>query len=181
MSERTDWQARGNDRMTREQQKLREQVDYDESTGAFTWRVSGRGRFKRAGAPAGSRASRGYLRLCVEGLGEHYAHRLAWLYVTGEWPPEQIDHINGDRSDNRISNLRACSLQENRRNTIGIPTRRKYSRFKGVTKDKYGRWCAQITRDGVGIRLGPFDTEEAAASAYREKAKEVHGEFARWA
>jgi hypothetical protein len=184
VTERTDWVESGNTPMTRKQQKLlnaerlRKQVSYDPETGEFRWRLSGRGRFKRSGEVAGRLNERGYIRLSVDG-NECYGHRLAWLYMTGEWPENEIDHINRVRSDNRFANLRAATTSENRRNTKGIPSRRIHSRFKGVSRER-GRWVAKISTDGKTVRLGLFDTEEDAAGAYRLAAERHHGEFAKW-
>lgn len=153
-------------------------VAYCPETGEFTWKVSGRGQTKRAGSKAGRVKPNGYVTVKVGGV-EYYAHRLAFLIQTGSFPRGQVDHINGIRSDNRWDNLRSASVSENRRNTVGFPSRRKHSRFKGVTKDKKS-WIAQICVDGVTKRLGVFSSEEDAAEAYRNAAAKYHGEFARW-
>ena len=89
------------DKLTAE--RLRERLHYDAGTGVFTRRV-GSGH-ARTGEMAGSVHSTGYVRISIDG-GKYTAHCLAWLYVHGVWPPDQIDHINGNRSDNRIANLR---------------------------------------------------------------------------
>lgn len=87
-------------------------------------------------------------------------------------PDIKVDHINRNPLDNRKSNLRICTSQENNCNT---PPR--HSGYKGVQKD-YNRWVARITKDGKQITIGRFDTSEEAALAYNEKAKELFGEFA---
>jgi hypothetical protein len=93
-------------------ERLRERLRYDGGTGVFTRRV-GSGH-ARAGEIAGSVHSTGYVRIGIDG-GKYTAHRLAWLYVHGVWPSDQIDHINRNRSDNRIANLRE------RRHRVALP------------------------------------------------------------
>lgn len=103
------------------------------------------------------------------------AHRLAWLYVYGEWPLDQIDHINNDKTDNRICNLRLATQSEN------IVNRRAQSNNssgrKGVTRSGK-RWSASIRSNGHRYHLGTFDTVDDAHAAYSEAACRLHGEFA---
>lgn len=87
------------------QRRFHEVVKYDPETGQLTWVRSGRGRFKRAGAPAGGARPDGYKSVCIDDT-QWLVHRVAWVLAYGEEPPRIIDHINRDRSDNRISNLR---------------------------------------------------------------------------
>lgn len=94
--------------------RLRELLNYDQATGVFVWRVAMRYGVG-AGGPAGSMCSNGYLKIKVGGK-RLSAHRIAWLFVTGEWPSDMIDHINGVRSDNRFSNLRDASRAVNQQN-----------------------------------------------------------------
>jgi len=158
---------------------VRNALIYDQQTGLFTWARSWRGRTMRRGAVAGSKSDNGYLRIRTL-IGEHYAHRLAFLYVTGDWPPDEVDHINGVRDDNRWVNLRAATRAENLRNCAGHPGRR-VSPFKGVTTEhRSKRFKAQITVNGETIKLGHFDQESDAAIAYRQAAVALHGEFAKW-
>lgn len=108
----------------------------------------------------------------------HHVHRIIWFLVNGAWPKMHIDHIDGDKHNNRLSNLREASRSENNWNK-GI-YKSNTSGYKGVCfNTKSGRWQAQIKKHGVRKYLGLFDTPEAAADAYWIAAKEMHGEFAR--
>lgn len=117
----------------------------------------------------------GYKRIWHKGR-LYQQHRLAWLYVYGQWPKDKIDHINGNREDNRIFNLRECTMSQNAMNTGAH--RDNTSGFKGVTRN-HNRWMANIKKDGVATYLGTFDTPEEAHAAYAAAAVRVHGQFAR--
>lgn len=107
-----------------------------------------------------------------------YAHRVAWLLMTGVWPTVEIDHANGDKSDNRWCNLRLATRQQNARNQS--ITSRNTSGYKGVSfHARVGRWRAVIETDQGHRHLGYFDTKEAASIAYREAATEHFGQFAK--
>jgi hypothetical protein len=101
-------------------------------------------------------------------------HRLAWLYMTGAWPEGDLDHRNGDRQDNCWRNLRSATVTENMANSRGRKS------IKGVTRVRTGKWTAQIQKNGVKEHLGTFDTADAAHEAYRNRASELFGEFARF-
>lgn len=108
------------------------------------------------------------------------AHRVIWAIVYGEWPEHQIDHVNAIRTDNRISNLREATQQENNRN-LRI-SKANSSGFKGVSwHSKTGKWVSYI-RDSNGERkhLGLFATPESAHAAFCDAARKYHGEFARF-
>jgi len=153
-------------------ERLRELLEYAPETGLFYWRKHRGG--VAAGQGAGSAHSGGYRLIVIDGI-HHYAHRLAWLHVHGEDPKQEIDHINGIRTDNRIANLRQCSRRENARNK-----RRQNSRFKGVVlRPASGKWCAQIGLNGRSVYLGIYDTAEAAAAAYDAAARRHFQDFAR--
>lgn len=159
-------------------ERLRGVLHYNRETGIFTWLVSLSNRTP-AGSVAGGPAGRGYLRVSVDGT-THYAHRLAWLYVYGEWPAGKLDHKNLDRGANWIKNLRPASSAENARNS-GKP-KNNTSGYKGVCLiKKTGKWHAQITVNWKNIHLGYFQTPEAAYAAYCAAAAKHHGEFARTA
>ena len=155
-------------------EELREQLDYDPETGVFTRRVTMSNRIK-IGDVAGSLSDEGYLKFRVNNK-RYFAHRLAWLYVHGVWPCAQIDHINGDRDDNRIANLREATCVENSRNSK--KRRGGRCRLKGVYIQKH-RFGAQIRVQGKNIYLGYYDTEEEAHAAYVAAAEKEFGAFAR--
>lgn len=153
--------------------ELRAALHYDAVTGQFWWLVA-RG-CRPAGAPAGKTDPRtGYVYIGV--YGETYlAHRLAWFWMFGEWPRDQIDHKNRDKSDNRWHNLRAATAVDNSQN---VPARGKY---KGVTWHKGAkRWMAQIRAQNTSHYLGLFDTAIEAHQAYASAAKKFHGAFANY-
>ncbi|WP_375763081.1 HNH endonuclease [Bradyrhizobium sp. Pha-3] len=108
--------------------------------------------------------------------GRHYlAHRLAWLYMKGDWPPRCVSFRNGDRSDVSWQNLRLASP---RQTAQGRKTRNKLG-VKGVTLKPCGNYAAQIAVNHRRLHLGTFTTLEAAAEAYANAAREHFGEFAR--
>jgi hypothetical protein len=108
----------------------------------------------------------------------HYAHRLAYLYMLGEWPTDDIDHANGISSDNRWANLRPATRSQNLANKGKSPF--NTSGFKGVSFCKTtDRWRAQIEVRGTPVHIGRYDTPEEAHAAYIEAAREYFGEFAR--
>lgn len=156
------------------QTHLKEWLHYARETGVFTWRARPSNRVS-IGAVAGSLSqARGYWTIYIGGRN-YQAHRLAWLYVTGDWPVAQIDHVNGAREDNRFVNLREASPAENRQNT-GL-NRNNTSGFVGVSFDKAkGKWRATIWVGYVQQHLGRFDTPEAAYTAYLA-AKAQHHTF----
>lgn len=132
------------------QKRLKELLNYDSNTGNFT-NLTNRHKAKK-GKAAGFKISKGYISIVLEKI-EYRAHRLAWLYVYGVWPKNQIDHENHIRDDNRISNLRCVTHQENSKNRrLGS---NNSSRIIGVgwrKKDK--EWRARIKVSGVLIHLG---------------------------
>ena len=107
------------------------------------------------------------------------AHRLAWLYMTGAWPKEFIDHINGNKTDNAFRNLRDCSRSENAQNRRG--SRNSKSGVKGVFKvPGCSTYRAYIEAFGKIFRLGSYPTLDEARAAYNTAAAQRHGEFARF-
>ena len=158
--------------------RLRELLDYSPETGKFRWRTTGKGRCRvKGGDQPGYIGNHGYRSIGVLGR-EYLAHRLAWLYVHGEWPSKFPDHINLDKLDNRIANLRAASKSQNSANR-GAP-KSNTSGFKGVWWSKVGnKWTAAITVGGKAQHLGYFATPEAGHAAYCMAATRIYGEFAR--
>lgn len=159
--------------------RLRELMDYDPLTGEFTWKGRvGRGANCRTayGTKAGHKNGKGYVVISVDGLRGVKAHRLAWLYMTGEWPSKQIDHIDNVRHNNAWGNLRQASQFENSQNQRK-PSKNNKSGYLGVTWDgKAQKWAATICVNGRNKRLGRHKTAIAAHSAYME-AKRIYHPF----
>jgi hypothetical protein len=175
---------------------VRECLDYDPDTGAFTWRDRPQRHFisvvkgmlswnaKWAGKPAGSvhRGARGkiYWTIRLDGA-PILAHRLAWLLMRGDPGQSEIDHIDGDPLNNRIANLRLATRSEQRANARRF-LRGTITGVKGVTVSsgrKILRYDARVTVNGVTHYLGCFDTIEEAAEVRRRAAIALHGEFHR--
>lgn len=155
------------------QARLKELLHYDADTGVFTWIAN----TIRIGRVAGGLDKNGYVLIHIDGK-RRKAHRLAWLYINGEFPTQYIDHVTCIRSDNRLSNLREASKSENEHN------RHKYSNnkagFKGVSWHAASqKWQSCIKVNGKQKHLGLFDVAEIAHKAYCEAAKELHGNFAK--
>lgn len=154
---------------------LRLILNYNPETGVFMWLFSA-GRV-RAGDIAGSPNGRGYRSIGIDGH-RYQEHRLAWVWMTGEWPKAGIDHVNRDPSDNRWCNLRDADKSKNRANGRAPST--NTSGFKGVYRYKQWRnWEAQIRVKGKKIYLGRFDTRHQAYAAYCIAARKHFGEYAR--
>lgn len=147
-------------------QRLRELLHYDPETGIFTWvsprRTHGIG--SRIGDAAGSPQGTGYLSIGIEGRS-YLAHRLAWLYMTSQWPTDDVDHLDRVRDNNSWRNLRAATRKQNHENR----SVRKDSRSGsiGVAILSSGRWRARIKHNYRQIELGVFDTIEQAKEARR--------------
>ena len=147
---------------------LRSVLHYEPETGIFTWKVSTSRRVK-VGDVAGSPDGRGYLQISVRSR-LHRAHRLAWLYVYGVWPKDQIDHINRNRPDNRIANLRDVSHKQNGQNA-SKPSNNT-SGYQGLCWYKRdSKWLASITHNYKQIHLGYFTNIEEALSARKAAEK----------
>ena len=159
---------------------LRLLIDYDPETGALVWRVRDVSFFtdgersaihcmrvwnaRYAGNPAfKGKTSKGYFRGGIFSR-RYLAHRVAWAICSGAWPENDIDHINGKRSDNRIANLRTATRQENCKNSaIGI---KNTSGTIGVSwSENKSRWVAQLSKNGKRKHIGYFKSKDEAISA----------------
>lgn len=146
----------------------RELLVYDPGTGDLRWRVNRRP--AKAGDIAGHLTPRGYRRVKV---GQYfYAHRLIWLMVYGAWPTNEVDHIDRDPKNNRLTNLRLASRTDQCGNKRGWSE----SGLKGVSRNRNG-YAARIYRDGVLTHLGTHPTPEQAHAAYCEAGRKLYGEF----
>lgn len=155
------------------QERLHELLNYNPATGLFTWKVSPNRRI-RVGQEAGCLKSCGYISIKVDGT-IYQAHRLAWMYVYGALPKMALDHKNGGKSDNRISNLRMLSGAENMQNLHGPMSSNKTSGLLGASwNKKIGRWVAQIRTNGSTKHLGCFQTPEEAHRAYLMAKSQLH-------
>jgi hypothetical protein len=164
-------------------ERLKELLSYDPQTGVFVWLVSPANNTS-AGAIAGSKGRSatprhrdGYVKITMFGR-PYKAHRLAWLYMTGEWPSAMIDHKDGDGLNNKWSNLRLATQSQNNANSVLY--RNNSSGRRGVywcNREK--KWIAQITVDYRRKHLGYFDDIEVADAAYRDAAQTFYGEYAR--
>ncbi len=155
---------------------LREILEYNQESGTIVWR-SAFSRRVPAGHAAGTINSNGYRIIRINDKG-YTAHRLAWKIVTGDDPENDIDHINGIRSDNRWSNLRPATPAQNIANRARLRTNR--TGFKGVSviKQSPNRWASSIRLNGVPHYLGIFKSPQLAHEAYMKAAREFYGEYA---
>lgn len=159
------------------QEYLKSILDYDLETGIFRWKVSNNNRIK-IGSIAGTVNDLGYLKIGID-KKPYKLHRLAWLYVYGCSANGDVDHINLNKLDNRISNLRIATRSQNLANTS---SKKKYGiRLKGVRyRDPNKKYLAEITYDGKTRYLGYYDCPAAASFAYQIAADKHHGEYARY-
>ena len=156
------------------QERLKELLHYDPETGAWTWLVDRGG--ARKGKRAGCLAPNGYWYVRVNGY-LHLSHRLAFLYMLGKLPDDEVDHINCLPSDNRWTNLRPCTRTQNEYNSG--PRRNNKTGMKGVYFCKRRqRFISRIRDKGKHRWLGQFLTATEAAAAYNVAAIQLHGEFA---
>jgi len=145
--------------------RLKELLSYDIDTGVFTCLVSRAP--ARAGQPTGCLNTLGYTVIGVD-RRLYLAHRLAWLYVHGNWPNGVIDHLNGKRSDNRLANLQDGTQKDNVQNPNNRPKENQHG-ATGVSRDRRtGRWAATIRRDGKRYFLGSFGSMQEAGAAFGE-------------
>jgi hypothetical protein len=151
------------------QERLKDLLNYDPETGVFAWRERSKNRVK-AGETAGSLQSKGYLQIRIDGR-QYLAHRLVWLWMTGEWPTHYIDHVDGNNLNNRFANLRDVTNSVNQQNQRRASKDSKTG-FLGV-RQHHGKFQARIYLDGKVTHLGRFTAPEQAYAAY-VAAKRVH-------
>lgn len=153
------------------QERLHELLNYDAETGVFTRRIASG--TAKAGDVAGCERPDGYQYISVDGK-QYLAHRLAWLYVHGELPADHTDHIDRDRRNNRISNLRPATVSQNILNSSR--SKKNTSGHKGVYWSRVrAKWIAQICVDRKPINLGGFDCIAAAIAARKAAETEFMG------
>ena len=146
---------------------------YDPQSGDFIW-LENRGRSGKKGDRAGTITRDGYVRIRSSGVNM-LAHRLAWLFVYGSWPKLCIDHIDGDRSNNRIANLRDVSLGVNQQNRRHAMPNNKTSGLLGVSfQSNRGLWVASIGVNGKRKHLGRFSSPQDAYLAYLTAKRQFH-------
>lgn len=156
------------------QECVRKLFDYDADAGRLIWKTSPRAKV-RVGDEAGCVDGR-YVRVQV--MGRRYcAHHIAWLWMTGEWPKQQIDHKDRNSTNNAWSNLRVASPSQNAANRA-VRAGNKCG-LKGAYRLPNGKFSASIKKDGRSKNLGQFETAEAAHGAYCAAARRAFGEFAR--
>ncbi len=153
---------------------LKEILHYDPTTGIFTWKVDRSGAVV-IGSIAGGPHNKGYWNIRI-GDKKYLAHRLAWFWMTGEWPENEIDHRDNNKRNNAWYNLREATRAQNVKNTRGYKNSK--TGIKGVSLHKAtGKYIAQIQLNGRMKHLGLFDDIEKAAEAYRIAVAWYHGEF----
>lgn len=153
-----------------DRERLLHLLAYEPDTGLFRWRLS-RACRGSAGQVAGSTNRAGYVEISVDER-KYLAHRLAWLFVHGEHPSLELDHLNGIRNDNRIANLRLATRTVNNQNRTRPQATNRLG-FLGVSPDR-ARFRAQIQVAGKKLHVGTFDTPEEAHSAYVAAKRKLH-------
>ncbi len=156
--------------------ELCKQVDYDPETGVFTRKVHARNGATTGSVSSATSNGHGYARMGIK-RRRYYVHRLAWFYMTGDWPIDEIDHANRDRSDNRFDNLRLASRTQQMGNTPLSP--KSTSGVRGVYwAVRQKKWRAYITKNDKTVDLGGFGSLEQAAQVRRAAAIDYFGSFA---
>lgn len=153
------------------QEYLKSILYYNPETGIFI-RTVNRSRNAKIGDVAGYKHHSGYKDIIIKGK-TYRQHRLAWLYVYGEFPKHEIDHVNGIKDDNRLVNLRECTRSENQQNRKS--KNNSSSKYVGVNWSKNKRqWRSRITINGVQKHIGYFDSEIDAFKAYCKEKLKIH-------
>jgi len=151
-------------------EQLKQIVSYTPETGVFVW-LQDMGARAKAGGVAGAKDGCGYTSIKLFGKS-YLAHRLAWLYVHGEWPRQRIDHISGDRRDNRIANLRDVSASVNSQNQKKARIDNSTGML-GVSRHPKG-FAAIIGLNGNIKKLGVFAEPQQAHAAYLAAKRQMH-------
>jgi hypothetical protein len=159
-------------------ERLRSLLSYDPATGRFVWLRPSKYHAEKAKAEAGcpipTHSGKAYHAISIDGR-KYKRSRLAWLYMTGEWPTHQVDHISGDSLDDRWVNLREATQTQNAWNH---KRRAKKSALPMGVRAMKDRFQARIAVNKQMLHLGTFETPEAASAAYRKAREEHYGEFA---
>lgn len=156
--------------------RLHDLFEYNPSTGVLTWRVSTNNRVK-VGDPIKTKYAAGHLAVSIDGV-RYLAHRIIWKMMTGEDPVDQIDHIDGNASNNAFANLRESDQAQNLANTR--KRRDNTSGAKGVSYHKVtGKWRVTIGKGYKSKQIGIFDDFQSAVDVANRARIELHGEFAR--
>ena len=152
--------------------KIHKALSYDAISGVFKWRIK-RTNNVNIGAIAGTRTIKGYCQITILSR-RYYAHRLAWLYVKGHFPSNQIDHIDGDKFNNKFSNLQEVTNRGNQENLKRAKSN-NISGLLGVRKvTNSNKFCAQIIVKGKPLHLGVFDRAKDAHEAYIKNKRKLH-------
>lgn len=151
--------------------RLKTLLHYDPETGELT-RLKNATRSDLVGQAAGTITTHGYVSVCVDGQA-YQAHVLIWYYVTGRWPPRFLDHENTVRHNNRWTNLRLATRQQNNANSV--VSKNNLLRVKGVRRISKNRFNARLGQKSLGC----FSTVAAASAAYESAAERAYGAFAR--
>lgn len=151
--------------------RLLQALRYEPTTGKFFWRIRAAHR-RFPGEPAGSPSKDGRIRIRIDGT-LYYGYRLAWFYMTGAWPANNVDHINGDQTDDRWENLRDVTQAINLQNQRRAPKHSRTGRL-GVHATPDGRFTSEIKAGKTRLRLGTHDTPDAAEAAYLKAKRTLH-------
>ena len=159
------------------QEHLKFILDYNPDTGIFTWINPNKYSKQKFGDIAGSVDGKGYIHIRIDG-SRYKAHRLAWIYMYGIEPKDQIDHINNIKTDNKIKNLRECNNQQNCFNKK--LQKNNKSGVKGVSWNKtLNKWTAYLNVNKKKKFIGLFDDIELAELVMYEARIKYHGEYAK--
>jgi hypothetical protein len=156
-------------------EQLQRLFRYDPDTGHLHWVATGKGRIKKK--PAGTIVKAGYIGVMIDGK-RHYVHRIAWALHHGKHPDDQLDHINGIKTDNRICNLREATNAQNGKN---LPLmRNNTSGYSGVSFDKKNnKWRASIRVNGKIMHFGRYELKEQAIQVRKQAEDKFFGEWKR--